>query len=228
MRTRLRVHGAAIPVLAMAAVLLFAGCTSSDADRTDSSSASTTPTSTAVTTTSPPASSTSAAPSASVTSSGVVSTVSPAPANTWPPDLTPEQIAQAQAAIAAYVGYVKLLDQAYADPGKDWSTEAARWATDPVKSSFLQNVAGTAARGQYATGSIAVYPQVTKVEPGLVTMTVCADATNSGFFDREGNSIKAPDAPGSYFRHPSEVQVAQYEGGSWLVTFITDDYTKTC
>lgn len=221
--TRSRVRGAAIPALAMAAVLLFAGCTSSEADPTNSTSASNTPTSTAATTSSP-ASSISAAPSASMMSSGAVSTS----ANPWPPDLTPEQIAQAQAAIAAYVGYVKLIDQAYADPGKDWSTEAARWATDPVKSSFLQNVAGTAARGQYATGSIAVYPQVTKVEPGLVTMTVCADATNSGFFDKEGNSIKAPDAPGSYYRHPSEVQVAQYEGGSWLVTFITDDYTKTC
>ncbi len=31
-----------------------------------------------------------------------------------------------------------------------------------------------------------------------------------------------------YFRHVSEVQVAQYEGGDWLVTFITDDYNKTC
>ena len=163
-----------------------------------------------------------------MTSSSAVSPSPPASTNPWPADLTPEQIAQAQAAIAAYVGYVKLIDQAYAAPGRDWSVEAAKWATDPVKSSFLQNLSDTAARGQYATGSTAVYPKVTKVEPGLVTMTVCADATNSGFFDKDGKSIKAPDASGSYYRHPSEVQVAQYEGGAWLVTFITDDYTKTC
>ena len=137
-------------------------------------------------------------------------------------------MAEAQAAIAAYTGYYKLVDQAYAAPGKDWSSKAARWATDPVKSSFLQNVAGTAQLGQYRTGSIAVHPTVTKVEPALVTMTACVDSTNMGFFDKDGNSIKAPDAPGSYFRHVSEVQVAQYQGNQWLVTFITDDYTKTC
>jgi hypothetical protein len=226
--TRSRVRGSAISALAVSAALLFAGCTSSVAGPSDSSLASSTSTSSVAATSPFSSSSTQVAPSTSVTSSSAASTESPTSANPWPAGLTPEQIAQAQAAIAAYEGYVKLIDEAYADPGKDWSTEAAKWATDPVKSSFLQNLAGTAARGQYATGTIAVYPVVTKVESGLVTMTVCADATNSGFFDKDGKSIKAPDVPGSYYRHPSEVQVAQYEGGAWLVTFITDDYTKTC
>ena len=49
-----------------------------------------------------------------------------------------------------------------------------------------------------------------------------------GFFDKAGNSIKAPDAPGRTFSHLSEVQVARYEGDQWLVTFITDDYNTTC
>lgn len=117
---------------------------------------------------------------------------------------------------------------AYADPGKDWSTNAAQVAADPVKSSFLRNLAGTAQLGQYRNGSIVVEPVVVKVEPGVVSMTACVDATDMGFFDKSGSSIKAPNAPGSYFRHPSEVQVAQYEGGQWLVTFITDDYNTTC
>jgi len=142
--------------------------------------------------------------------------------------LTPDQVAEAQAAIAAYTGYYKLVDQAYMDPGKSWSTEVAKWATDPEKSSFLHNMAGTAQLGQYGTGSTVVHPTVTKVEPALVTMTVCVDSTEAGFFDKAGNSIKAPDAPGSYFRHVSNVQVAQYEGGAWLVTFVTDDYNTTC
>lgn len=137
-------------------------------------------------------------------------------------------MAEAQAAVAAYTGYYKLVDQAYADPSRDWSTDVAQWATDPVKSSFLRNVAGTAQLGQYRSGSIAVHPTVTKVEPALVTMSVCVDSTNMGFYDKNGDSIKAPDAPGSYFRHPSEVQVAEYQGNQWLVTFITDDYQKTC
>ena len=130
--------------------------------------------------------------------------------------------------MAAYVGYYQLVDRAYADPGEDWSKEAAKWAADPVKSSLLRNLAGTAKLGQYGSGSIVVTPQVKKVEKALVTLTACVDSTDAGFFDKEGKSIKAPDAPGSYLRHVSEAQVAQYEGGAWLVTFITDDYTKTC
>ena len=69
--------------------------------------------------------------------------------------------------MAAYVGYYELVDRAYADPGKDWSKEAAKWAADPVKSSLLRNLAGTAKLGQYSTGAIGVNPQVTKVETGI-------------------------------------------------------------
>ena len=163
MATRTRVPKAAIAALTASAALLLAGCTSSSV--ADPSSTPATSSSATASTSSP----TSNAPtSTSVTSSNTVLTKTPTSANPWPADLTPDQVAQAQAAIAAYVGYIKLVDQAYTDPGKDWSADAAKWATDPVKSSFLSNLAGTAARGQYPTGSMAVYPTVTKVEPGLV------------------------------------------------------------
>ena len=188
--------------------------------------------------TTPISSSVTSSPSQTVTSTSSQTSASSSFANTsapqstatspWPADLTPDQVAAAQAAIAAYVGYYQLVDQAYMDPGKDWTSEVSKWATDPEKSSFLRNMAGTAQLGQYGTGSTAVYPQVTKVEPGVVTMSVCVDSTAAGFFDKDGKSIKAPDAPGSYFRHVSEVQVAKYVGDQWLVTFITDDYNTTC
>ena len=207
---------------------LLAGCTSSDGSTPapDSSASVTTSISssqTVISTSSPTPSSSASLSSTPLSSAPPTSTAPP-----WPADLTPDQVGEAQAAITAYTGYYKLIDQSYADPGKDWSTEAAQWTTDPVKSSLLRNLAGTAQLGQYRSGSIAVHPTVTKVEPALVTMTDCVDATNVGFFDKNGNSIKAPDAPGTYFRHRAEVQVAQYEGGQWLVTFITDDYNTTC
>lgn len=224
MATRTTVR-AGLSALAASAVLLLAGCTSSPVADPTNSSPSTSPSSPS--STSSPASSTQLTTSSPVTSSSTVTETSTS-ASQWPSDLTPDQVTQAQAAIAAYVGYIKLVDQAYADPGKDWSTEAAQWATDPVKSSFLNNLAGTAALGQYREGSVAVYPTVTKVEPGVVTMSVCHDSTDAGFYDSSGASIKAPDAPGTYFRHISEVQVALYEGDQWLVTFITDDYNTTC
>jgi hypothetical protein len=207
-----------------AAVALLAGCTTSN--------------SATVTSTAPSSSSSLSSPSPTVTStsspsalpSSVTETKPPVTTATtpWPADLTPDQVASAQAAIAAYVGYYQLVDKAYMAPGSDWTSEVGKWATDPEKSSFLHNMAGTAQLGQYGTGSTVVHPQVTKVEPGLVTMTVCVDSTDAGFFDSAGRSIKAPDAPGSYFRHVSEVQVAKYEGGAWLVTFVTDDYNTTC
>ena len=207
---------------------LLAGCTSSDGSTPapDSSASVTTSAiaSPTVTSTSSPTQSSSASLSSTPLSSAPPTSSAPP----WPADLTPDQVAEAQAAIAAYVGYGKLIDQSYADPGKDWSVEAAQWAADPAKSSLLRNLAGTAQLGQYGTGSLVLHPTVTKVEPALVTMTDCVDATNAGFFDKNGNSIKAPDAPGTYFRHRAEVQVAQYEGGQWLVTFITDDYNTTC
>ena len=220
MTTRSKVRGSASAALAACAVLLLSACTSpSAADPT------TFPPSTSI---SSPSSTSSPSSSVSASSSSAVSTVTQSSANPWPADLNPDQVAQAQAAIAAYVGYSALVDRAYADPGKDWSAEAAQWATDPAKSSLLQNLAGTAALGQHTTGAIELNPTVTKVEAGLITIKDCVDSTNTDFFDSTGRSIKAPDVPGSYFRHISEVQVALYETGQWLVTFITDDYNTTC
>jgi hypothetical protein len=69
---------------------------------------------------------------------------------------------------------------------------------------------------------------VTKVEPALITITDCVDKTANGFFDKSRQSIKAPDVSGSFYRHPSEIQVGQYVNGQWLVTLTTDDWTKTC
>lgn len=217
----------AIRAVTVCAVLLVAGCTTTTTDVSSSSSAasSSNQPSTAPVTMSVPAASVPPSSSPTVVSPTTESSTATQP---WPADLPADQVAQAEAAIAAYVGYYKLVDQAYMEPGRDWSTEAVKWAADPVKANFLQNLAGTAALGQFGDGSITVYPTVTKVEPGLVTMSVCVDSTNAGFFDKTGASIKAPDAPGTYFRHTSEVQVAQFEGGQWLVTFITDDYTTTC
>jgi hypothetical protein len=159
-------------------------------------------------------------------------TSAPATSEALPTDLTPDQVAQAQAALTAYRGYTNLIDQAFADPGRDWSAEAAKWTTDPAKSELLQGMAGTAALGQHGGGSLVIEPTVVKVEPGVVTLSVCVDATNVGFYDKSGNSIKAPNAPGTYFRHPSTVTVAQFQGGDqgnqWLVFTVVDDYNTTC
>ena len=169
-----------------------------------------------------------AAPSLSSPSSSSAAPPTTNSPDPWPADLSPDQVAQAQAALTAYKGYIKLVEQAYTDPGGDWSAEVVNWASDPVSSSLLRNLAATAELGQYRDGSFAIEPTVTQVDQGVVTMTVCVDATDVGFYDKSGTSIKAPDAPGTYLRHPSTVTVAKFQGDQWLVYEIVDDYNTTC
>ena len=116
---------------------LLAGCTSSDGSTpAPDSPASVTTSITAsptVTSTSSPTTSSSASPSPTSLSSAPPTSSAPP----WPADLTPDQVADAQAAIAAYTGYWRVLDQALAEPGKDWSTEIKRYATGTEADKFL-------------------------------------------------------------------------------------------
>ena len=136
-------------------------------------------------------------------------------------------MAEAQVAIAAYTAYWRVLDQAGADPGQDWSALVATVSTGPEMDGVLEYLKQTAARGQRVTGSTKFEPTVTKVDPGVVEMTVCVDKTYTDFLNGDGGSIKAPNANGSYFRHVSNAQVAQF-GDKWLVAFTSDDWSKTC
>ena len=198
---------------------------SSIAPSTGPASPSTTPDASS-TTTKPPTTATQ--PSKTRTSA----TTSAIPTGPWPTTLNAAQVKEAQAAITAYRGYYAFLSQALAAPGKSWTAEAAKWSADPVKSNDLKYFTATAQRGQHTSGAAVIYPKVTKVQPALVTLTACVDTTNVGFLNKLGNSIKAPNQSGSYWRHQSQVQVAQYQvkdtSHSWLVTFVTDDYTKSC
>jgi hypothetical protein len=142
--------------------------------------------------------------------------------------LTRPQIIEAKSALTAYTAYYALIDQAYTKPGKDWSGPVAKLAADPEKSSLIRYLAATAKLGQYRSGHLQLYPKVTKVVAGVVDLTACVDATNVGFFDKTGKSIKAPNAPGSYFRHISKAKVLEYVGNQWLVTTINSDYSQPC
>ena len=143
------------------AVLAVAGCSSNDviADPTTSTSTPTVSSSASSTSTASPSTASPTAASRPPTTSSATPSASEASTSVpLPAGLTPAQVADAEAAVAAYVGYYELVDRAYADPGKDWSKEAAKWAADPVKSSLLRNLAGTANLGQYGSGSIVVRP----------------------------------------------------------------------
>jgi len=227
--TRSRVRGSAIAALAVSAALLFAGCTSSVVGPSDSSSADSTPTSTGATSSSPPSSSsTPMSPAASVTSSSAVSTAPPTSTNSWPTDLTPDQVTQAQAALAAYSAYWRLIDSAGMQPGADWAAQISEYASGPEKATMLTTLAETAARGQRTAGQTLISPVVTGVQPAQISISDCIDKSQTDFLDSSGSSIKAPNAPGSYTRHPANVQMAQLQDGRWQVVLVSDDWSKTC
>jgi hypothetical protein len=217
-------------LLVLAAVVaLLAGCSASDGATVTSTAPSSSSSLISLSPTVTSTSSSSAVPSSSALPSSVTETkptVTTA-SSPWPADLTPDQVASAQAAIAAYTAYWGVVDQAVADPGADWTSQISQYATGAKLDSFFESLRQAVARGQHATGTTKIDPQVTAVEPGLVTINDCVDKTYTDYLQGEV-SIKAPDAPGSYFRHPAVVQVAQFDGGRWLVLASTDDWSKTC
>jgi len=219
-------------VVLVAAVLVgLAGCTGEAA-------APGTPSGTATTTTPTPSviepGSSSAVASPATSSSFAVPTPSvidvptPTSANPWPVDLSPEQVADAQAAIEAYRGYWQTVDLATADPGGDWTESVARFAGGVAQSSFLEALDQLVSRGRYTVGSTAVSPQVLTVEPNLIVINECVDKSSSDLLDLDGQSVRAPDVPGSYLRHQATAQMAELADGRWVLVLKTDDWSKTC
>jgi len=215
---------------AMISVVLgavIAGCSNDSADPvTVAASASSRPTPTpsvAAISTAPPTSSAPPAVSSTVSASPDLAT-SPA----WPTTLSPDEIAAARGAIEAYRSYWQVVDLAAAQPGLDWSEEVAQYATGPEQQSLLAALRKLAERGYHTVGNTGISPRVTSAKQGVVAITDCVDKTVADSQDSNGRSVKAPDVPGSYFRHPSTAQVAQLADGRWTVVVTTDDWSQTC
>ncbi len=165
------------------------------------------------------------------TSSGPPSGVDSSPQatmNPWPAGLTPAQVADAKAALDVYGRYQALVGVAGANPVEDWTEEVSSVATALAESQLVEALTQTAVRGQRTTGSAQISPIVTRTQPSLVMIQDCVDSSNSDFLDSEGKSIKAPDASGTYYRHPATAQVVQVQDGSWRVAIASDDWSTRC
>ena len=213
-------------VVAVAALVVLTACTSNTADPGTTSNSVAPPPSSA-----PSSVSATSAPATSPSSSIVKPTPSvadPTKPNPWPDNLTPEQVAAAQAAIETYRNYWRVVDVAAADPGQDWTAEVSEYATNPEKTALVETLQKLADRGQRAVGTTVTAPIVTTVESGVVAISDCVDKSNTDSLDASGNSVKAPNGPGSYFRHPSTIQVVQRQDLTWAVAFVSDDWSQTC
>jgi hypothetical protein len=142
--------------------------------------------------------------------------------------LTPDQAAAAAAAITAYTGFWQIVDQAFADPARDWSGAVGGFATASAQASLIEGLQQTADRGQRRVGSMRIAPQVSGVEAGFVTISDCVDSTGVDLINSAGVSIAAPDAPGSYRRHVAVAHVGQFQNGQWLVSDMAEDWSTGC
>lgn len=210
-------------VISVVLAVVLVGCSKNSAEpgttsASTSSAASPTPSVAAL----------SASSSDSTAPSSVVDSSTQAALNPWPASLTPAQVADAQAALDVYGRYQALVGVAGADPGRDWTAEISVVATAVAESRLVEALTQTAARGQLTAGSAQIAPVVMGAEPSLVIIQDCVDSSNADFLDSNGNSIKAPDAAGTYYRHPAAAQVVQLQDGSWRVAVASDDWSTRC
>lgn len=150
-------------------------------------------------------------------------TVAPLPA-----DLTPEEIAAANAALEVYRQYWALFDKSGAEPSANWSAEIAELATGSAIDGFVQGTASLAQDGLHAVGTTSIEVRVTKVEPALVHLASCIDTSETDLVDSSGRSFLAPDQSGSYLRYVSNSQIGQVEGGLWKLVVEQGDRAATC
>ncbi len=213
-------------VVVAATLVALTACTSNSADPGTTSNS--VPATSSPVTSSRPATSASATSPLSSFVKPTPSVVDPTTPNPWPADLTPEQVTDAQAAIEAYRKYWKMVDIAGTQPGSNWIEQVSSVATGPAKEGILQTLSQLADRETQATGTTAVFPEVVNVEPGVVVISDCVDKTATDLLDSAGRSVKAPDAPGTYFRHAVTAQMVQTNDAHWVLAIKTDDWSQTC
>lgn len=132
--------------------------------------------------------------------------------------------AEAEAAIAAYRGNVEVLDRAMHEPTKDWSTELARYAMDPVLSSDVAAVAEKAKQRVRSAGHVAYRGAVTAATPDEVHLRLCNDVRGRDWIDVEnGLSVKA-----SQGGRMQEITVTYTSDKRWLVSAIHTETETPC
>jgi hypothetical protein len=149
-----------------------------------------------------------------------------------PKDLTPDQRADADLAVAAYGGWVNFIDEAWEKPGAQWSAGAALWAAGAPKDQFLKGIAKAGEMGIHGAGRSKMSVRVTRVGRGVVSLSVCMDSSAVDVISAKGKSIKAPNQSGSYWRSPGVIEVLKVDSGNplheWLVSAAHFDMTKSC
>lgn len=200
-----------------------------------STTATVDPTSTTAVITSTPSATSAPAPTASPSATDTSTPVSEVPptseATTSSPvdgfGLSGEDLVNAEAAWNAYLAYRAFLAQAVADPAADWSVQLAELTGDPLIVNTQTSLTRQARLGtQIVDRSTVRITRVTSNDGGF-TFDMCLDITGNMIVDKNGNDAKAPDAPGSYYRHPGSVTVDS-QSGKWVSVIVENDFQVQC
>lgn len=125
-------------------------------------------------------------------------------------------------------------DDSYADPSKDWTKEIRTYEADPLAASDIASLKESAAEGSYGSGHVSVDVTVSSVTAHKIVITGCVDTSRVKVFDKSGNSIKAPNQSGSYWRFVQTATLYKYalkdapKTGGWLVSEVESNLKKTC
>ena len=95
------------------------------------------------------------------------------------------------------------------------------FAGGAAQSTYLEALDQLVTRGRYIVGTTAVAPQVMSVEPGQSVITDCIDRSAADLLDLDGQSLRAPDVPGSYLRHQATTQMGKLSGRWVMMTSLT-------
>lgn len=160
---------------AVVATLLAAGCGGSSYATPTSSSVAPATTVASTTTDTAPASTLAVDTTTSDTAPPAESEISETavPSGPWPPNLTADEVAHAQAAIAVYAQYWSTLDQAYANPTGDWAAALSAVAAPQLAATTLEDLLAYRAQQRHQIGAHVVTSSVLTVAGDTVTLLGC-------------------------------------------------------
>lgn len=137
----------------------------------------------------------------------------------WPADLTKNQVAAAEAALAAVAGYVKVTAAANADPSaKDWTADVRTYAADPLATQTLEALGTlTKAKVHQTVPPVFEHPTVISVDDHRVVVEACLNDTKTTLIDAAGRSALSPPANPRVDVNLTLYRYAPKYGG-WLVS----------
>ena len=114
----------------------------------------------------------------------------------WPADLTKDQVAAAESALAAVAGYVKVTAAANADPSaKDWTADVRTYAADPLATQTLEALGTlTKAKVHQTVSPVYEHPTVISVDDHRTVVEACLNDTKTTLVDAAGRSALGPAA----------------------------------